>query len=214
MPNSSASSTSLPKFTTVCCSYFAPTNTDMARALAPTLTASLMPTVIPSFERSSPMIDGPPDTLSTTGTRLSASTQARSTPRVSMSESQCCTSGRTTLAGFSSRSVGPRKYPWSTASITALPPGCRTMSAILRLRPQSMAAGSCPPLNMVRRGRRGRRRPWQRPVRGRALTPCGWQGRKMRQGAQPPRACVFGAGLAARDRRVPGVRRIPSCLRA
>ena len=55
------------------------------------------------------MMDGPPDTRSTTGTRELGLTHARSTPRVSISESQCCTSGRTALAGSSSRSVGPRK---------------------------------------------------------------------------------------------------------
>ena len=108
-PYSSASSTSLPRFTTVCRSCLAPTNTDIARALAPSLSASRMPTVICSSERSSPMMEGPPDTRSTTGTRELGLTHARSTPRVSMSESQCCTRGRTVLAGFSSRSVGPRK---------------------------------------------------------------------------------------------------------
>ena len=55
------------------------------------------------------MMDGPPDARSTTGTREAGGTHARSTPRVSMSESQCSTSGRTALAGLSRRSVGPRK---------------------------------------------------------------------------------------------------------
>ena len=56
MPYSSASLTSLPRFTILLCSYFEPTNMDIASALALSRTASFTLVTISSCERSSPII--------------------------------------------------------------------------------------------------------------------------------------------------------------
>ena len=77
MPYSAASLTSLPKFTTVCFSFFEPTKMDIATADAFNLIASLRLVVISSLERSSPTILGPPDTRNTIGIGYVASTDER-----------------------------------------------------------------------------------------------------------------------------------------
>ena len=88
MPYSSASLTSFARFTIVCFSYFEPTKIDIATALAFSLIASFTLVVISSFDRSSPIMLGPPDTRNTIGTGYEASTDVRCTPRVTINESQ------------------------------------------------------------------------------------------------------------------------------
>ena len=138
MPHSSASFTSLPRLTMVWYSYFEPTNMDIAKAVAFSRTASRMLTVMSSRDRSSPIMLVPPDTRSTMGVPVEVETDVRSTPRVSMSESQYFSSGAMVLRGSSNLSVGPRKYPWSTASIRARLWGRLTMRASRFSSPQSM----------------------------------------------------------------------------
>ena len=119
IPYSSASLTSFPRLTIVCFSFFEPTKIDIATALTLSLTASLILVIISSSERSSPITLGPPDTRKTIGVEELASTDVRNTPRVTIKESQCGSNGAIVFLGTSSFSVGPRKYPWSTANISA-----------------------------------------------------------------------------------------------
>ena len=67
IPYSSDSFTKLLRLTIVCFSYFAPTNIDIATALAFSRTASLTLVVISSLERSSPIMLVPPETRKTIG---------------------------------------------------------------------------------------------------------------------------------------------------
>jgi hypothetical protein len=83
----------------------------MASALALSLMASLMLTVISSFDRSSPIMLEPPDTRNTIGTLVDVGTDVLCTPLVSIRESQYFNNGAITFFGFSSFSVGPKKYP-------------------------------------------------------------------------------------------------------
>ena len=139
MPYRCASSTRCPSDATVLCSYFEPTNTDIATAEALRRSASSIETVILSRERSAPITLGPPETRSTIGVDVEGGTQARCTPLVSISESQYFSSGAIALSGSSSFSVGPKKYPWSTASMRARPSCGFIIRASLFLIPQSMA---------------------------------------------------------------------------
>jgi hypothetical protein len=70
-----------------------------------------MDVVIVSLDKSSPTILDPPETRSTIGVLLSAETDDRSTPLVSINESAKFKSGLIVSLGFSNFSVGPRKYP-------------------------------------------------------------------------------------------------------
>ena len=81
--------------------------------------ASSSETVISSWDKSSPIILEPPDTLKTIGVSDFGSTEVLWTPLVSIKESQYFSKGAITFFGFSNFSVGPRKYPWSTANINA-----------------------------------------------------------------------------------------------
>jgi len=98
-PYSSASFTRFPRLTSDLCSYLAPTKIDIVTAVALILIASLMLVVISSLERSSPMMLAPPDTLSTIGTGKFGSTELLTTPRVTISESQCLRIGAIVLFG-------------------------------------------------------------------------------------------------------------------
>ena len=73
--------------------------------------ASLMLTVICSFDKSSPIILEPPDTLKTIGTEDFGSIDVRCTPLVSIIESQYLSNGAVVFLGTSNFSVGPKKYP-------------------------------------------------------------------------------------------------------
>src|SRR5206468_12534709 len=121
IPYFSPSSTSLERFFSVWCSYLLPTKIDNARPDALSLIASSIDVVIVSFERSSPKILVPPDTRSTIGIFDSESTHVLKTPLVSINESACFSSGLIVFFGSSNLSVGPKKYPWSTASMTPFP---------------------------------------------------------------------------------------------
>ena len=138
IPYSSASFTNLPRLTIVWCSYFEPTKIDIASALALSLIASLTLVVICSLERSSPIILEPPDTRKTIGIGYAASTDVRWTPLVSIKESQYRIIGLIVFCGFSSFSVGPRKYPWSTANINARLSNGLIILEILFFKPQSI----------------------------------------------------------------------------
>ena len=108
-PYFSASLTNFPRLTMVWYSYFEPTKMDIASALAFSLIASSMETVMSSWDRSSPIILEPPETLRTIGTLVVSGTDVRWTPRVSINESQYFSKGEMTFFGFSSFSVGPKK---------------------------------------------------------------------------------------------------------
>ena len=83
----------------------------MASALAFSLIASLILTVISSRDKSSPIILEPPDTRKIIGTLVKVGTDVLCTPLVSIKESQYFNSGAITFFGFSNFSVGPKKYP-------------------------------------------------------------------------------------------------------
>ena len=88
MPNSSASLTNFPRFTIVCFSYLEPTKIDIANAEALSRIASLILTVISSFDKSVPIILEPPDTRKTIGIGNFGLTDVRCTPLVNINESQ------------------------------------------------------------------------------------------------------------------------------
>ena len=81
----------------------------MATALAFRRIASSRETVISSWDKSSPIILEPPDTLNTIGVSDVAGTDVLWTPLVTIKESQYFRRGVTTLFGSSNFSVGPRK---------------------------------------------------------------------------------------------------------
>jgi hypothetical protein len=60
----------------------------------------------------------PPETLNTTGMSFPGSTDVLNTPLVSINASACGSNGEMVCLGLSSFLVGPKKYPWSTASMT------------------------------------------------------------------------------------------------
>src|SRR6476469_8210118 len=118
IPYFSPSSTSLERLFKVWCSYLLPTKIDNAIHDALILIASSIDVVIVSFERSSPKILVPPETRSTIGIFDSGSTQVRKIPLVNIKESAYFSNGSMVFFGSSNLSVGPKKYPWSTANMT------------------------------------------------------------------------------------------------
>src|SRR4029078_8713220 len=138
IPYFSPSLTNLARFDKVLCSYLPPTNTDIARHETLSLIASSIDVVIVSFERSSPKMLAPPETRRTIGTVVFGSTDVLNTPRVNIKESAKGKIGLMVSLGISSLSVGPRKYPWSTASITHRPSLIPIILDILFCIPQSI----------------------------------------------------------------------------
>src|SRR5437773_3342539 len=129
MPTSSPSSTSFPRFTRESCSWAAPTKIERATADAFSRTASFIEVVTFSLDRSSFRTLAPPLTRRTMGTSSPASIEGRTTPRVTMTASAKGRSGSNVFRGISSLWVGPRKYPWSAASITVWPSDGRMIRA-------------------------------------------------------------------------------------
>src|SRR6266568_1106534 len=100
--------------------------------------------VIFSFDRSSLRTLAPPLTRSTIGTFAPGSIEVRTTPRVTMTASAYGRSGSRVLRGISIFRVGPRKYPWSAASMTVRPSVGRMIRAKRFWSPHGIALYSEP----------------------------------------------------------------------
>src|SRR3989442_1102603 len=94
---------------------------ERATAEAVNRRAAFMDVVLFLFERFSFRPLTPPLTLRTIGTFAPGSIEVRTTPRVTITASAYGSSGSKVLRGISSLCVGPRKYPWSAASMTVWP---------------------------------------------------------------------------------------------
>src|SRR5438067_865686 len=103
-------------------------------------TASFIEVVTFSLDRSSFRTLAPPLTRRTMGTSAPGSIEVRTTPRVTMTASAKGRSGSNVFRGISSLWVGPRKYPWSAASITVWPSDGRMIRASRLWSPHDIVA--------------------------------------------------------------------------